>query len=915
MAKASSSDAPLLVPLTPATAGERAVGGKARQLGRLGDRGMRVPDGRVVTTDALLKTIAEAGLRPVCEAAARALATGDGERARGAGRAAADALKTVPLPRALDEALAEAFDALGGTCAVRSSAVGEDAADRSHAGQFESVLNLRTAGEVRDAVRAVWASWYSDRAIGYRLGPGVPDAGVVVPPMAVLVQRMVAPRASGILFTANPVSGDRGEMMLEAGPGLGEALAQGVIHPDFFLVDRAGLTIAERGIAAKDRRLVPLPEGGGAVGFEPLDPRDRNRACLGDDEVAALCELGLRIEDELGGPVDVEWSIDDRGDIHVLQARPVTAIPPSRRTPPRKRPVLWTQRFSGERWTEQATPLGWSIVQPVLHWFTYWELAADRYLDGTLPTRLYRGRPYFNVTIFRHLAFRRPGGAPPHFLLEMFPPEEQAALAEGPLLPNAGLVASIFWQVFRERRWKRYRYNFLTNHRQWEEFRPGFEGRTAALPTDFATPAEGLAAIERGRALMVEYMSIHLLSLLFAHLTYEALDRALVSWVGVEGEAIRSALVADPAENRTLQTNKALWELSRAARRHPALEAALCRTPVPDLDDLATLPGGTAFRAEFDRFVERFGHRSQASYEIFATRWADSPELVLKLVAGYVRGGVEEPPDRVESRRARERAQAERLVRERMTRTLRRRVLPWRQAVFGQLLDLTRRYMALRENQRFSFDRLLLRMKRIFERIGALMERDGLLDAGDDLVFLTIDEVTGVADGRLRPDEATGLAATRRAEFEANRDLVHPDFLEADRHVASAGVAPRGGRELIGQPISPGVARGRVRVLRSFHAMDTLQPGEILVARATDPGWTPLFLVASALVLELGSVLSHGAVVAREYGLPAVVNVEGATRLLQDGDEVTVDGSTGRIVLHRAAMNPEEAAQDVFSVG
>ena len=257
-------------------------------------------------------------------------------------------------------------------------------------------------------------------------------------------------------------------------------------------------------------------------------------------------------------------------------------------------------------------------------------------------------------------------------------------------------------------------------------------------------------------------------------------------------------------------------------------------------------------------------------------------------------------------------AQAERLVKQRMTRTLRRRILPWRQSVFAQLLDLCRRYMALRENQRFSFDRLLLRMKRMFERLGALMERDGLLEQGDDIVFLTIDEVTSVVEGRLRPDEAAGLVATRRREFAANRDLAHPDFLEADRPVAAVPLA-RGGRELVGQPISPGVARGTVRVLKSFDEMGRLQPGEILVARATDPGWTPLFLVAGGLILELGSVLSHGAVVAREYGLPAVVNVEGATRLLQDGDEVTVDGETGRILLHRANKSPAETAQNVVS--
>ena len=930
----SSPGTDLFVAPLSSRGGERALGGKGWQLARMVELGLPVPPAFVVTTSALLTTIERQGLRPVCHSAAAALASGDGDRARAAGRAAAAALERVPLPEEVAHALSAAVASLAsqpthapsGTLgaplfAVRSSAVGEDAAGRSHAGQFESVLNL-SAGGVADAVREVWASWYSDRAIGYRLGtaretePRPP--GAVIPPMAVVVQRMVVPRASGMLFTVDPVTGNPHEMTLEAGPGLGEALAQGRILPDFFRLHRSGRPggkprISERGVADKDRRMAPEPPGSGRLEFRPIPPHERRKPCVSDAEIDAICALGLRCEEELGGPVDVEWTIDTSGNVHLVQARPVTAVPTWRadKRALRDRPVLWTQRFSGERWTEQATPLGWSIVQPVLHHFTYWERAADRYLDGTPPTRLYRGRPYFNVTIFRHLACRLPGQTPPAFLLEMFPASEQEELKRGPLFPNLGLVGSVLTQVVVEQRWKRYRFNVLTNHREWEDFRAGFEARAAALRLDFGTAAEGLEIVEDARRLMVEYMSLHLLSLLFAHLSYELLDQALRSWVGLEGEAIRSALVADPTENRTLQTNKALWELAGAARRLPDVAAMLLADPLPELEELQAAPGGERFVAEFEEFVRRFGHRSQASYEIFATRWADSPELVLRMVAGYLRAPEGDSPADRESRRMRERAQAERLVRQRMSRTWSRRLLPWRQALFGELLDLTRRYVALRENQRFSFDRLLLRLKRAFERIGALLERDGVLERGESIVFLAIDELRALVAGRLTRADGVGLIDARRAEFEANRQLDHPDFLIADG--AEAFDEVRGdARGLHGLGISPGVATGPVRVLRSFEEMGRLQPGEVLVARATDPGWTPLFLSASALVLELGSVLSHGAVVAREYGLPAVVNVEGATRLLQDGDVVTVDGGRGLVVLHRAAKGPDGTARDLM---
>lgn len=911
--------------------GERLLGGKAHALSELLQAGFPVPPAAVVTADALALHVASAGLDATCAAVARDVAARDGARARASARAAAAALCAAPLPPLLEAELGPVWSELAGLplrpgaepevpalFVVRSSAPGEDGAVRSFAGQFETILNVAGLGGIGDAIRAVWASWYSERAMDYRLRADVDLPAT--PNMAVVVQRMVPPQASGMLFTAHPVTGDRGEMVLEAGPGLGEALASGRVLPDFFVLEKRGdqdPRILERGIATKQWKLMPVPPGSGRLEFRPLPAKEQKRACLSDPDLIKIARLGLDVEARLGGPVDVEWTLDPRGRLHLLQARPVTALQESGRALPspkelRSRPVLWTQRFSGERWTEQATPMGWSVIQPVLHHFIEWEKASEGWMEGAPPTRLYRGRPYFNVTIFRHLVFRMPGGAPPQFVLEFFPAGEADELRRGaPRLPNLALVASIFGQVFSEKRWQRYRYNLLTNHREWEAFRPGFEERIAALSLDFTTPEEGLAVVDEARALMVEYMSIHLLSLLFAHLFYEALDKALMSWVGLEGEAIRSALVADPAENRTLLTNKAVWRLAREAGRHPAV-AAVLRQGDATTDALDGVEGGSEFLVALDRFLAEFGHRSAASYEIFATRWADSPDMVLGLVAAVLRGG--DAPEAVESRRVEERRHAEELVRDRMRRTLRRRVAPWRTRVFAWLLDHTRQYMVLRENQRFAFDRLLLRTKRAFERTGALLERGGRLRAGDDLVFLELPELQDLVAGALDPGAAAARIDRRRAEFDTNLSLDHPDFLEGidPEEIAGSEGSPRW---LEGQPISPGIVRGTVRVLRGLDEMDKLQPGDILVARATDPGWTPLFLTAAGLILELGSVLSHGAVVAREYGLPAVVNVGGATRRLRDGMDVTVDGDRGRILVHRAEMIPDPPAQDVMNGG
>ncbi|MBJ95129.1 MAG: hypothetical protein CMP23_11745 [Rickettsiales bacterium] len=911
------------------------MGAKAARLGELLRLGWPVPRGFVISPSALSDLVAQQGSLQILERAHRALTSGDGARALRAGLEAGDCLRELTLSatfraslEAQCSALLEGPEIEGASVsglpslAVRSSALVEDGSQQSHAGQFSSVLNLRSVEAVFDAVTEVWASWFSERAIAYRQR-WLQDqqAGVLslaaVPAMAVLVQRMITPRCSGVLFTVHPVRGTRDELCLEAGPGLGEELAQGRLLPDLFVVRRpldasSRFSISERSVARKERALRASIEHEGKLQFEPLPAAARRQPCLDDGEIIALCRLAVDLEQHCGAAVDLEWALDSAGRIFLLQVRPVTALAGSGPVrshdarPLRARPLLWTQRFSGERWTEGATPLGWSIVQPALHHFTYWEVASERWLEGSEPSRLILGRPYFNLTIFRHLAFRLPGGAPPQFLLEMFPPDEQRELQEqAPLLPNLGLVVSVLGQMVRERRWERYRFNPRTNCADWEEFQPRFEAQIADLSVDFLEIGPGLKVLEVARQLMVDYLSIHLLSLLYAHLSYEGLGILLRSWGGLGGEALRAALVSQPADNETLRCNAALWRLAWQAQQLEEVRARLLREPLPSLSELEGCEGGTQFVTAFAEFLQAFGHRSSASWEIFASRWEDSPELPLQMIAGYLRGGLPVDPSLAERQRSEEREQAERLVRTRMGRTALRRLLPWRQQLFDRLLVLSRRYMALRENQRFSFDRLLLRMKRVLERLGALLERSGALGSGADIVFLEIDEVLELHEGRLAPDLASQRIEQRRQRF--NRDLlaVHPDFLSGEEAVpVPLGHGAAGGDVLVGLGISSGRLRGRVRVLSRLEDMAALQPGEILVCRAADPGWTPLFLTAGALVFELGSVLSHGAVVAREYKLPAVVNVQGACSLLQDGMEVTVDGDRGTVTLHRALKGP-----------
>ncbi|MDP7111252.1 MAG: PEP-utilizing enzyme, partial [Myxococcota bacterium] len=432
--------------------------------------------------------------------------------------------------------------------------------------------------------------------------------------------------------------------------------------------------------------------------------------------------------------------------------------------------------------------------------------------------------------------------------------------------------------MFRERRWRRYQYNFLTNHKVWERYLPEFERDIDSLSNSFEGPEAGLAEFERARQLVLRYVEIHLLSLLFANLSYQLLGVALRRWVGDRDHQILAALSSAPTRNRTVDGHKAIWKLASLAQQLPAVDRALTAPDgPPSLEVLGQLPDGQLFVDAVRAFLDEYGHRSSASWEIFAPRWCEEPGQVLRMIAGYLEGGLHTDPFLNEERHR----QAYLAARETLGRALRpgRLGLPsWKGPSTRALAELTRSYMRLRENQRFYFDRLLFRIKDIYMRVGEQLVQRGQLARADDVVLLTQDEVAELVAGTLAADVAAERIATRRAETQRDCDVNHPDFLVGDGMPVPSAMDER--RVLHGQGISPGRIRGKVRVLKDLSDARKLQRGDILVTRATDPGWTPLFLTAGGLVMELGSLLSHGAVVAREYALPAVVNVTNATRRL-----------------------------------
>ena len=797
------------------------VGGKALGLARLARAGLPVPEALVVPVSVFVDFLHRNELWSAAQTGSAGLE---------------EAIRRGRLEPGFAGRLRTASARLGRLLAVRSSGVDEDSASASFAGQYATLLGIRPGDETEDALRACWASAYSQAVLAYRDGQLPPPGG-----MAVVIQVLIEPRCAGVMFTINPLTGSWREMTVEAAWGQGESVVSGRVVPDFYkvrrprraprpvqrILARVRLELIEEQVRPQEQLLVAQAGGLKSV------PVRRGRAAapkLPMAELYRLCRLGLRIEGKLGGPQDVEWAQDERGKLFILQSRPVT----SAGSVGRSGPVVWTRRFIGERWTEPATPLGWSLMRALLDELIAYPETSRRYLGGEETTRLYRYAPYFNATVFRHLAFKLPGMPPPRFMIEMLPPDEERRwLRRHAQPPDVRVYRSILATTVRERRWRRFRWNLFTNWRAWDAYLVTLEGALPGLAGPITSQQAAQERAERCETLARGYIKVHICSLLFANIWYQVAESALVA----QGHgALVGVLLQPPTTSQTARTNRALWLLGRG-------ELAL------------------------DAFLADFGHRASNSWELFTPRWREEPEVALALA-----GSAASQPDPATGLAARGEAAAVALA-----------SLP---QPLRSLVRLTRRYLLLREDQRFHFDRLLWSWKAAY-----LWMEDAL---SMPVRFLEQAELSALLAGQLSAAAAAELVERRQVLWEEERRRwargdTPPTFLIGD--VAPAD--PAQGVRLQGLGISAGGGTGAVRILHSLSEAAQLQPGEILVTQATDPGWTPLFLSAAGLVMEMGGMLSHGAVVAREYRLPAVVNVPGVTSRLQNGQTITVDGSRG----------------------
>jgi phosphoenolpyruvate synthase/pyruvate phosphate dikinase len=839
------------------------VGGKGARLGELSRiEGVRVPPGFCVTTDAFQRILAETpSIADRLDRLDR-LAPDDRAAIRTLSAEIRRAVEATTIPKDLESAITRRLDRQA-AYAVRSSATTEDLPSASFAGQHDSYLNVVGPAAILVHVSRSWASLFTERAVTYRLRHGFEHRKVQ---MAVVVQRMVLPDAAGILFTADPVTSNREVACVEASFGLGEALVSGLVNPDVYMV-RDGEVVG-KAVAAK--QLAIHASGASGTHEQTIQVERQQEAALTDAQVVRLVQLGRRIEAHFGRPQDIEWcSVDDHFEI--VQSRPITTLFPVPEADDEDNHVYVSVGHQ-QMMTDAMKPLGLSLHQLI-----------------ALP-RMYEAGGRLFVDVARRLASPATRAA-----------TLQALGKSDPLIGDA-------LQTILERG------NFIPSLPDDSSGGPPPGAAPAAIETDPAIVAKliernqaSIAVVKRdirtksGTALLDFILGDiqELKRLLFDPLSHQVimagmeatwwLNEFFETWLGEKNAA--DTLTLSAPGNITSEMGLALLEVADVIRPYPEVVAFLERVQDEDfLDQLAELPGGPQARDSIQAYLDRYGMRCVGEIDITRPRWRERPSTLVPLLVGNIKNFETGAGQRRFEQGRLQAWEAEQELLERV------RALPdgeQKAEEAKRMIDRVRTFIGYREYPKYGIvSRSFVYKQSLMQEAERLVSANVLAEP-EDIFYLTFQELGDVVRANEADDQ---LISQRKHAFRSYQALTPPRVLTSEGEVIAGAYrrddAPAGA--LIGLAVSGGTIEGRARVILDMNEAD-LEAGDILVTAYTDPSWSPLFVAITGLVTEVGGLMTHGAVIAREYGLPAVVGVEQATQLIRDGQRIRVHGTDGYV--------------------
>ena len=873
------------------------VGGKGASLARLVQAGFPVPPGFTLTTAAYSAFIAENALADKIAAIVHGLQYDDLNELDRRAQYLRTLVEQGTLPATLRTAIEEHYRALGNDVrvAVRSSATAEDLPDASFAGQHDTYLDVKTLDGIVDALKRCWASLWTARATSYRHTQGIAHLDVGV---AVVIQQMVDADVAGVLFTANPLTTATDEALIDASWGLGEAIVASLVTPDSYTVKLASLRVKNKTLGAKAVKIVRNPATGVGTVQLAVPQAERERFCLSDQQAADIAALGRRVMEFYGGfPQDLEFAVAD-GKIHLLQSRPITGVEFTWdedldywHVLPEDEDATLSRSMSDEVWHGAITPLFYTTRGRMLHdahaaTHKMWGLASKNYRYY----KAWKAGAYYNTQVeISDVTHMCPPPMRAMVLQHIAPPDRQAVL-DAPFS-----YLALFYRIYRNGKlfpqYGMYGWIKMLKHYVYERIDEarGLSDEALRKLSDADLMRYTIDRVGFEHQYIIDvwngfFFNMRLMMLTLATIVQKWYD-------GDNDMAGTDLLTGTEQRSATVIENSALWALSKVIRSAPALLKDFLDHPgAAFLQAFEAHDEGRSWLKKYQVFLAKSGHRGHADRDFYFKRRIEDPALDYRAFQSFLTVDESHDPEHLEAQSNRRREAAYSDV---LTNIQRKPFGFFKAWAFKRVYRYVQTMLWLRDDHRDYVDIATFTYKRCFLAINRRLMARGVFETERDFWFLTDRDIYLLLEGAALTSLLKAKIKARMAAFDLadRREATPPMYM---KHNLAVSFDEDTGDGLRGVGMSKGVVTGPARIIKELKDIARVQHGDIMVVFATDPGWTPVFLVISGLVIETGGLLSHGASISREYGI-AAVQLPGAMQRLTDGATITINGTSGVI--------------------
>lgn len=852
------------------------VGGKGANLGELSRiDGIKVPDGFCVTTEAYRKSIENSDELEVLIEKLTELKSDDREQISQISKSVRSVIENLKMETDIQSEITNVLDKHGDNeaYAIRSSATAEDLPNASFAGQQDTYLNIRGKDEIIRHIIKCWASLFTDRAVTYRIQNGFDHKKVL---LSVVVQKMVISEASGIMFTADPMTSDRKTLTIDAGFGLGEALVSGLVNPDIYKVVDGRIT--NKNIGTKEME-IRTDQSGGTQEVDIEKDRQKKQV-LEDEQIQKLAAMGKKIESYYGSPQDIEWCLFNK-EFYIVQSRSITTLFPLPEVEDSRSPRVYMSIGHTQMMTDAIKPLGMSFFEMIS------EVSMEK-IGGRIFTDITHD---LSSTIGRSRLVMASGKQDPLIqsaiknLIE--DKNFMASLPKGKRNIQGGIftLGSILETIKVNRKNEPSIIKDLINE---------FESDVVILDKQLSK-LSGSQALEfivndRDKLLSMAYNPKMLGAIIAAILVNDSINKKVEKFIGDKNVA--DTLTKSLNHNVTTEMGLALCDVADIIRKYPEVLEYISQNPTDEkfFEEMEKLPGGNETSEAFREFLSKYGMRCPGEIDITKERFEEKPTQLIPIILNNIR--VLKPNEhriRFQAGRQEAKDKEEEIIN-------RVKNLPGGSKKVEKIeksISLLRNFIGCREDPKYYIVRRYQVYKKVLMKEAHQLLEKGIIKSAEDIFYLYLDELIDVVSTN---NLDYSIIEERRENYVLYEKLTPPRVFTSEGFVPPSSFAtgnlPKGA--ISGIPVSTGIVEGRARVVLSVDEAK-LDEGDILVTQFTDPSWTPLFVTIKGLVTEVGGFTTHGAVITREYGLPGVVGVENATKLIKDGQRIRVNGTEGYV--------------------